>query len=74
MSKRDKIFKELQLKAEELASEMAALRDEVQDGLDNLPENFQGTETAMANESRVDELERYVDYLEEITEYDWDNP
>ena len=42
------------------------LRDELQDWLDNMPENLQGGQKAEQLEAAIDELDQIIDTLDEV--------
>ena len=57
-------FSEAQSLASEAKSEGECLRDELQEWLDNLPENLQQGSKADEIQSAIDELETFIDALD----------
>lgn len=58
-------FSEAQSLVSDAKSEGECLRDELQDWLDNLPENLQQGSKADEIQSAIDELETFIDALDE---------
>lgn len=51
-----------------MKSELESIRDDEQDYYDNIPENLQESERAMASEEAIDYLESSLDNLENIVD------
>lgn len=49
-------------------AEIESLKDEMQDSLDNTPENFQGSEAYEQKQEIVDQLETLIDAFNEVQE------
>ena len=71
---RSKRFVRAQGDAEQAHSEIEALRDELQDWYDNMPENLQDSDKANALQETIDELESLLDHLDEVSNASIDFP
>lgn len=52
--------------AEDISSELESIRDELQDKLDNMPEQLQESDSGMLLQERIESLESAIDELENI--------
>lgn len=66
MTSRAKRFEEIQGNISEQKAGLEELRDELQNWLDNMPENLQNGQKAEEIQTAIDELENIISSIEEI--------
>lgn len=68
MANRKKQIRELQTEAFDLAEKVEALKDDLRESFDNMPESIQYSDRGQAAEERIDRLDSWLTELRNMAE------